>query len=60
VWLATVDSATKVEKTLERIEWGGRHVDMVIVDEAGSLPEWKLPLLTRLDAKMLLMVGDHK
>lgn len=35
-------------------------MDMVIVDEAGSVPEWKLPLLTRLDAEVLLMVGDHK
>ena len=35
VLLSTVDSTHKV--------W--RHPDVVIVDEAGSVPEWKMPLL---------------
>jgi len=50
VLLSTVDSTHKV--------W--RHPDVVIVDEAGSVPEWKMPLLTRFNPSLLLMVGDHK
>jgi hypothetical protein len=38
-WLATVDSGHKV-----RVR---RPLDVVILDEAGSMPEWKMPLLTR-------------
>jgi len=50
VLLSTIDSTHKV--------W--RHLDVVIVDEAGSVPEWKMPLLTRFNPSLLLMVGDHK
>jgi len=50
VLLCTVDSTHKVRRRL--------HV--VIVDEAGSVPEWKMPLLTRFNPSLLLMVGDHK
>ena len=57
VFLSTVDSTHKVQKTLEGQE---RHLDVVIVDEAGCVPEWKMPLLTRFNPSLLLMVGDHK
>jgi len=50
VLLSTVDSTHKVR----------RRLDVVIVDEAGSVPEWKMPLLTRFNPSLLLMVGDHK
>jgi len=50
VWLSTVDSTHKVRKA----------VDAVILDEAGSMPEWKMPLLARFHPKLLLLVGDHK
>jgi superfamily I DNA and/or RNA helicase len=52
VWLATVDSGHKV-----RVR---RPLDVVILDEAGSMPEWKMPLLTRFKPRLLLLVGDHK
>jgi superfamily I DNA and/or RNA helicase len=37
-----------------------RLLDVVILDEAGSMPEWKMPLLTRFQPRLLLLVGDHK
>ena len=46
VWLATVDSGHKV-----RVR---RPLDVVILDEAGSMPEWKMPLLTRFQPRLLL------
>jgi hypothetical protein len=52
VSLATVDSACKVRVS--------RPLDVVILDEAGSMPEWKMPLLTRFQPRLLLLVGDHK
>ena len=51
VWLASVDSAFKVRLL---------KADVVILDEAGSMPEWKMPLLTRFQPRLLLLVGDHK
>jgi hypothetical protein len=51
-WLATVDSGHKVRVC--------RPLDVVILDEAGSMPEWKMPLLTRFRPRLLLLIGDHK
>ena len=34
--------------------------DAIILDEAGCVPEWKMPALTRFNPKLLIMVGDHK
>ena len=50
VWLSTVDSTHKMRKS----------VDAVNLDESGSMPEWKIPLLARLHPKLLFLVGDHK
>ena len=58
VWLSTVDSTHKVRHA--RAWWVRRPVDAVILDEAGSMPEWKMPLLTRFQPRLLLSVGDHK
>ena len=52
VWLSTVDSSHHVMHVM-------RACDVVILDEAGSAPEWKMPLLTRFQPQLLLMVGDQ-
>jgi hypothetical protein len=64
VWLATVDSAFKVRQQKARQALDPPpplfNADVVILDEAGSMPEWKMPLLTRFQPRLLLLVGDHK
>jgi len=57
VFLSTADSTHKVQRMFEGQEL---HIDVVIADEAGCVLVWKMPLLTRFNQSLLLMVGYHK
>ena len=52
VLLSTVDNACSCRLVRNK-------VDVVILDEGGCVPEFKMPLLTRFDPDLLLVVGDH-
>ena len=56
VFLSTADSTHKVQRMFEGQEL---HIDVVIADEAGCVLVWNMPLLTRFNHSLLLMVGDH-
>jgi hypothetical protein len=68
VFLSTIDRAHIVHKLLyER----GRPLEVLIVDEAGAVPDWKMPLLSacggRRDTRggpaapeLIVLVGDQK
>ena len=53
----TVDTSHKAQRPLIT----GRHEfwNAIILDEAGCVPEWKMPALTIFDPTYLIMVGDH-
>ena len=52
VMLSTVDGANPCRLAC-------KNFDVVILDEGGCVPEFKMPVLTRFDPDLLLVVGDH-
>jgi len=66
VFLSTIDRAYTVHQLLfER----RRALDVIIVDEAGAVPEWKMPTLAtlggggndaRVGPELIILVGDQK
>ena len=62
VFISTIDCAHTVHQLLyER----GRALEVVIVDEAGCVPEWKMPILTTcsgaaISPELILLVGDQQ
>jgi len=52
VLLATVDSTRKCQ-------YYNKTINVIILDEGGYVPEYKMPLLTRFNPDLLLVVGDH-
>jgi len=63
--LSTVDASEKAMRMIEQFKSDTCKTDLqlldtIILDEAGCVPEWKMPLLTRFDPRLLIMVGDQK
>ena len=60
VVLSTVDSTQKALRMLEQYKHDTdkavKLFDAIILDEAGCVPEWKMPALTRFDPQWLIMV----
>jgi hypothetical protein len=66
VFLATIDRAYTVHQLLYECK---RALDVIIVDEAGAVPEWKMPTLAvcggggndgRVGPELIILVGDQK
>ena len=59
VFLSTIDGAQKVHRLLNDRD---RTLDVAIVDEAGTVPEWKMPVITGLlgGPELIVLVGDQK
>mmetsp|Transcript_2253 Transcript_2253/g.3623 ORF Transcript_2253/g.3623 Transcript_2253/m.3623 type:complete len:490 (+) Transcript_2253:268-1737(+) len=58
VFLSTVDCAHTVPFYL--LQQSGRRLDAMIVDEAGAVPEWKMPALTVCAPELIILVGDQQ
>ena len=61
VFLSTIDSAHAVHRLLF---CSGKAFDAIIVDEAGTVPEWKMPGLTACAGggsgpELMILVGDQ-
>ena len=61
VFLSTIDSAHAVHRLLL---CSGKAFDAIIVDEAGTVPEWKMPGLTACAGEgsgpeLMILVGDQ-
>jgi len=52
VVLTTVDGTPKCQRYSNKF-------NVVILDEGGCVPEFKMPLLTRFNPGLLLVIGDH-
>ena len=59
VFLATADSAYLVHRLL-RDKGINRAIEVIIIDEAGALPEWKMPILTLMAPEAMIMFGDQQ
>jgi hypothetical protein len=64
VVLSTVDSTQKALRMLEQYTYDTnkavRLFGAIILDEAGCVPEWKMPALTRFNPKWLIMVKSPR
>lgn len=59
VFLATADSAYLVHRLL-RVKGINRAIEAIIIDEAGALPEWKMPILTLMAPEAMILFGDQQ
>ena len=61
VWLSTIDTLPVLAEGLDEIsgKGDGEMDPTIIVDEAGTVAEYSMPILLQMKPKNLILVGDH-